>query len=88
MRSEVELWRIVLSKQDLFYQGLCSWVNNMHWYSKITKDERNFLHQKLKENLPAAKIDGFCWMPRLIKPRINWIEKRIKQLEKDELENN
>ena len=87
MRSEKELWELVLTEQDIFDYGLCHWVRYMYWKQLISLEERKLLLSSLEENLPEKREDEYCWKPCEIQPRIDWIKNRIKQLEHDEAAN-
>lgn len=81
MRSEKELWELVLSRTDLFETGLCHWVFTMRLEVVINIGEFWLLKEGL-DSLPKDREFGFyCWPPFKIEPRIEWIKNRIKQLE-------
>jgi hypothetical protein len=83
MRTEKELWELVLSRQDLFWVGLCTWINVLANSGVINVKEWKFLHKTLRFNLPEKCENGWCWKPSKIQPRIDWINERIKQLENE-----
>lgn len=88
MRTEKELWELVLSRTDLFETGLCGWANELWAKDLVTDEEFLLLKSELKDNLPEKKyglLEMFCWPPFKIAPRIEWIKNRIKQLENGEL---
>jgi hypothetical protein len=81
MRTEKELWQLVLSRQDLFEEGLCLWILNLRFVNEINLFEYRTLRQSLSKNLPFYSPDLFCWFRDDIQPRIDWINERIKQLD-------
>lgn len=89
MRTEKELWEVVLSRPDLFGYGLCGWVMFAREGGYISWDECAYLEKVLDKNLPP-RIDGWmwCWNRGEIQPRIEWIKNRIKQLENENCNRN
>jgi hypothetical protein len=83
MRTEKELWELVLSRQDLFWSGLCGWVIHIKGESLINENEYLLLNNVLLNDLPKRKnpYHAYCWEICKIQPRIDWINERIKQLE-------
>ena len=82
MRTEKELWELVLNNKGLFYTGLCGWVRDVYYAGWIESHEEWALKASLRRNLPPKVFDGsFCWPIFSIEPRIDWINERIKQLE-------
>ena len=81
MRTEKELWEVVLSHQELFGLGLCGWVSFLKEDRHISFEEYKFLGKVLDRHLPERK-DGWmwCWTRGEIQPRIDWIKKRIETL--------
>lgn len=81
MRTEKELWEIVLSHRELFGLGLFGWVMFVREDKHISWAECKFLEKVLDRHLPDRK-DGWmwCWTRGEIQPRIDWIKKRIKEL--------
>jgi hypothetical protein len=80
MRTEKELWEIVLSRPDLFQTGLCGWVGKCFRNNLINLQEREFLICHALADLPPYAVGHFCWNPGIIRHRIEWINNRIKQL--------
>jgi hypothetical protein len=79
MRTEKELWEVVLSRPDLFdyAHGLCIWILNI-WFDDIIEfEEYNIIHNVLDN----AGVSYFIGPKGEIQPRIDWIKERIKQLE-------
>ena len=83
MRTEKELWQLVLSRQNLFKLGLCLWVNEVYFKGEILKSEFDYLRMVLDNNLPVKDSWGWCWELGKIQPRIDWINERIKQIENE-----
>jgi hypothetical protein len=84
MRTEKELWQLVLSRQDLFQFGLCRWVYSLRYNDVITYDEHLLLKSILYKHLPEPKFPiVYCWEICKIQPRIDWINERIKQIENE-----
>lgn len=81
MRTEKELWEIVLSRPDLFTYGLCSWVEAAAVLSLISKKEYQEIRRILIKRLPhREKVFLYCCPSCNIQPRIEWIEKRIETI--------
>lgn len=78
MRTEKELWEVVLSRPDLFEErfGLCIWILNVWFYDLISQDEYDIIQQTLDNS-----GSGYFIGPEgQIQPRIEWIKKRIEEL--------
>lgn len=83
MRREKELWQLVLSRQDLFWSGLCNWVYKLLEKRIINENEFVLLKNVMTCKLPERFGSAYSWIPCDIQPRINWINERIKQLENE-----
>ncbi len=83
MRSEKELWLEVLNNRKLFESGLCRWVALCREFNVIDFSEYFLLRDIIskKRDNPLSYWIGF---PGQIKPRIKWIENRIKQIENEQ----
>lgn len=79
MRTEKELWEVVLSRPDLFETGLCLWILIIHIYSFMNDDEYLKLRRSIKSNRTSSET---YWIGKSgeIQPRIEWIKKRIETL--------
>lgn len=79
MRTEKELWELVLSRQDLFTGGLCTWIGDMRILGLITEEEWDLISNSVYAKRIGKKI---YWIgPEFeIQPRIDWINERIKEL--------
>ena len=92
MRSETILKTILLNNIELFNSGLCAWISNLCAHHLITVDERDYLHEKVRNNRPKFikivhsiynpdKINhygkGFYWEQGTVEPRIKWIKKYL-----------
>lgn len=85
MRTEKELWEVVLSRPDLFKRGLCGWIFKLWFIKLITSNEEERLISALRRSYRYSKDtwnQGYWIGPEgKIQPRIDWINKRIKQLD-------
>ena len=83
-RTIKELLQLMLKHQELFNSGLCYWVRDLFWDSKITEEERNILDMYIQKNRPKNLYwlieDPYYWKLGNIKPRIKWIKKHIERL--------
>lgn len=79
MRTEKELWEVVLSRPDLFELGLCVWVGICFDKGLISIDEYDFFESQL--DLLSTGSHAF-WIGPIgeLQPRIDWIKKRIETL--------
>lgn len=80
MRTEKELWQVVLNHQEYFKTGLCGWINNMRMFGILTDEESDLINYRIitdKRNIPFR-----FWLGEMfeIQPRIDWINNRIKEL--------
>lgn len=79
MRTEKELWEVVLSRPDLFEWGLCIWIGLCFDNDVISGREFIFLDSildKLRTN-----SESYWIAPKgQIQPRIDWIKNRIETL--------
>jgi hypothetical protein len=87
-RTIKELLQLMLDEQDLFGSGLCNWVDNIFYKSKMSFGEKEILTDYIKNNRPSmfSSIDAlkcantnFYWKMNNIKPRIKWINKHIQK---------
>lgn len=79
MRTEKELWELVLSRPDLFTGRLCTWIWDMRILGLITEEEWDLI----SNSVYAKRIDKkIHWIGPVfeIQPRIDWINERIKEL--------
>ena len=85
MRTEKELWQLVLSRQDLFEDGICNWAWSVHENGLMTFHEYDRLMNMLDLNdFNIDKYNFLYWFkPYELQPRIDWINERIKQLENE-----
>lgn len=86
MRTEIELWRIVLNRQDCFLGSLCSWIAYTSLQENFLKEEVLILNKSIREGAKKlGKCNTWYWIGEWgnIELRINWIEKRIKEIEND-----
>jgi hypothetical protein len=78
MRTEKELFELMLTRQDLFTDGLCCWVISMWAEEYITVPECGLLLNYLKASEPTKGM--YWWKPCKIEPRIEWIKQQIEKL--------
>lgn len=79
MRTEKELWEVVLSRPDLFAGGLCTWIGYVRYMGLITEDEWDLISDVL---YTARNGKNLYWIGPIyqIQPRIDWINNRIETL--------
>jgi hypothetical protein len=89
MRTEKELLKLMLERQDQFAKGLCLWVTLLNWSGIITYDECCLLEEYIHNNRPSmfSSLSAFknrrgyyYWNKGDITPRIKWINKQIEKL--------
>jgi hypothetical protein len=78
MRTEKELFELMLTRQDLFKTGICSWSFSLYIEGLITLNEYDLLRNYLELN--SLKDGGYWWEPYEIEPRIEWIKQQIEKL--------
>lgn len=82
MRTIKELLQVMLDNQRYFRTGLCGWSRELHWEEIINYEEYDLLCGFIKDNNPKNTIhtlEIYYWKPREITPRIEWINKHLKQ---------
>ena len=79
MRTEKELFELMLTRQDLFIAGLCNWIKNMYFKRLITIEEYGLIRNYIKKNEPLCGYN-YWWKKGEIKPRIEWIKQQIEKL--------
>lgn len=80
MRTEKELWEVVLSRPDLFDRCLCFWLVDVKFYGLISDDELELLESLLDDEMRKAGKGYFIGPKGQIQARIDWIKNRIEQL--------
>lgn len=80
MRTEKELWQIVLDHPELFYGGLCGWILYVWFNDIISYQEYLFLDTLLKNESQSLEVSYFIGTRGEIQPRIDWIKKRMEEL--------
>ena len=78
MRTEKELFELMLTRQDLFRSGICCWSCMLHNERLITYYEYFLLRNYL--NLNSLKDEGYWWEFGKIEQRIEWIKQQIEKL--------
>ena len=78
MRTEKELFELMLTHQDLFKTGICNWSCNLCLERLITDDEYDLLDNYL--DLNRLEDEGYWWIRGQIEPRIEWIKDQIEKL--------
>ena len=79
-RNMKQLLELLLERQELFHDGLCSWALDLHERYLITEVEYVLLNQYIKENKPENAGRPYYWKEGKIAPRIEWINQQIKKL--------
>jgi hypothetical protein len=81
MRTEKELFELMLTRQDLFTAGICGWSFDLCVEGLITYNEYDLLIDYLELNgINSLKVDYYWWEIGKIKPRIEWIKQQIEKL--------
>lgn len=80
MRTEKELWEVVLDHPELFYKSLCFWLIKLDLENIITVQEYEFLDKILDDESDRIGIGYFIGKKHEIQPRIDWIKKRMEEL--------
>jgi hypothetical protein len=80
MRSEKELWEVVLENKILFRTGLCLMIHNLWKFGSITHEERKVLLKAIYKKFEQH----YMFKSGMWEPREKWIKARIKQLERQE----
>jgi hypothetical protein len=89
MRTEKELFKLMLERQDQFAKGLCLWVSLLNYSRIITFEECCLLEEYIHNNRPSmfSSLSAFknrrgyyYWNKGDITPRIKWINKQIEKL--------
>lgn len=62
------------------FKGLCLSINYLNNLSHIDREQMRYLHSLIPKKRPFA---CHCWRKGLKKPRIVFINKKIKQLRKE-----
>lgn len=88
MRSDKELFEIMLSRIDILQSGLCNLSTQLLW-NEITWEEKIRINYLLKLNQPRTLYDiivndYFWWKPGSKFFRKRWLKKFIKKIEKGE----
>lgn len=83
MRTEKELWELVLKYPDYIELGVCCCVRHLFFnMNEMEHEEYVILRKSLEINLPPKRHGSlYCWETFQLQPRIDWINERIKQLE-------
>jgi hypothetical protein len=84
MRTTKELLELMLTRQDLFWFGLCQWAGFMYNRGYFDLEELARIDDLIKSNPTLRRrVLGavYYWPEGELQPRINWINKRIKELE-------
>ncbi len=82
MRNIKELLKLLLNyieKNGMDNSGLCWGTQLMFDNDMICSDEVHLLFQYIETNMPHnVPHSGFAWPKGLLKPRIKWLKKEIK----------
>lgn len=84
MRTDKELFQVMLDRIDMFKTGLCGLACDLHDVGIITLDERrhiiqyvnNYKHTHLKY---MFRRNAFMWTMRVVEPRIKWLKQQINK---------
>lgn len=80
VKDELETGRI--NEIECRYSGLCAVVSHMCIDSVTNYIETQLLIEYFRKNLPEERnINNFCWIPHLIAPRVEWLERHIELTE-------
>ncbi len=82
MRTIKELLQLMLDNKQMFYDGLCSWKNELHFRGLITSEELSLLYKYIANNKPFTlhrmfSSGSYYWKMKNIKPRIKWLKYHI-----------
>ena len=80
MRSEKELWGVVLENKTFYKGGLCLTCFYLCKYKIISLDERMILSNVIYKEFSH----GYMCDPKFWEPREKWIKARIKKIERQE----
>jgi len=88
MRTEKELlinlrdWMLENFEKEKS-MGICDSIIIMELgYELIAEKEYDLLHAIMRKHLPIKEIvGGYCWIPRLLAPRIEFLNKLIESYE-------
>ena len=81
MRTQLELWKIVKDNFDEYFNfGLCQLIDSLHYVGKINHYEKYSLREEL--SLHGDKTTYFLGLSGNPKPRIEFIDKMIKNIQK------
>ena len=85
MRSEKELFELMLEHKDFFSTGICDWIFELWITDLITLEEYSLITYYLDTYQVLNLSDCLYWFPKgEIEPRIEWIKQQIEKLSKDE----
>ena len=88
----IKFLQLMLTRQDLYKAGLCTWAGHLYGANLITYGGRVRLRDYISNNRPSkfssldaykCRKSGFYWSIKKLKPRLKWIHKHIKLLSKD-----
>jgi hypothetical protein len=89
MRTEKEIFELMLDNKHLFEIGICTWSFRLNIHGLISNSEYLLLVKYMEKNRPSkyssisafrSRGSSFYWAPHKIKPRIKWINQQIKKL--------
>lgn len=79
MRTIKELLQLMIENKDMFFDGLCCYIDNLYLSHIIDFDEYKSLYNFIRENRPNQDKD-YSWPVGKIEPRLKWINEQINQL--------
>jgi hypothetical protein len=86
MRTEIELWTIVLKRKDCFLGSLCSWLAYTSLEEKFSKEEVLLCNKAIRNSSKkSTNCTTWYWIGDYgdIELRIKWIKERINEIEND-----
>jgi hypothetical protein len=84
MRTNKELFELLLEYPTYFTYGICGWILSLYNYGIITEEERNeitsYVEIKRPKSYSFGIVNPYSWIPGEIKPRVVWVNNQIKIL--------
>ncbi len=81
MRTIPDLLKVMLENQELFYYGLCQWVNTLRKKCIIETCEWGEMREYISKNRPDKNDTVYYWDIGHLKPRLDWINQQIEKFE-------
>ena len=78
MKTGIELYQVFEDNQHLFLNGICSWLDSLYSFSKISHEERRFVYNTLTTYRILKEIKStYYWPVGQIKPRLEWLKQTL-----------